>query len=262
RMRPLNLCTWITWIILRLHSAERPQNRLLEAFSAATNDSLLSGVTPVTPKVSSLKAREDAMEQISTISKEESRELSEAREDAQESTAQLDTANLRLGAQQALSEAQLEMQVLQGQTEKLHQRRLQLSRQASESPMESVRRAAEELEATAVHESTAASKVAQGKLLARHEAALADDAQEEWRALRVLQGLTYLAGKHEKILQEDERRVKDYQVQLNRVERWKDSARHLKEVAGEVAAQEQKVSLEAQERRQRLGKHGSADGAI
>lgn len=250
-MRPLNLCTWITWIILRLHSAERPQNRLLEAFSAATNDSLLSGVTPVTPKVSSLWAR-DAMEQISRISKEESRELSEAREDAQESTAQLDTAALRLGAQQALSEAQLEMQVLQGQAEKLHQRRLQLSRQASESPMESVRRAAEELEANAVHESTAASKVAQGKLLARHEAALALDAQEEWRALRVLQGLTYLAGKHEKILQEDETRVKDYQVQLNRVERWKDSARHLKEVAGEVAAQEQKVSLEAQERRQRL----------
>jgi hypothetical protein len=32
-MRPLNLCTWITWIILRLHSAERPQNRLLEAWS-------------------------------------------------------------------------------------------------------------------------------------------------------------------------------------------------------------------------------------
>eukprot|EP00435_Cladocopium_sp_Y103_P016338 s337_g4.t1 len=238
---------WTFWI-LALSAAERPF-RLQEASLAATfNDSLLSRVTP---KVATLKAREDEMEQISKVSKEESRELREAKEAAQETNAQLDTAVVSLGAHQALAETQLEMQVLQSQVEKLRRKRLQFSRQTSES--DSVRLAADALEkANAVHRSTAMSKAAQGKLLARHEAALADDAEEEWRALRVMQGLTYLEGKHEKILQDDETRVKDYQVQLNRVERWKDSARHLKEVAGEVAAQEQKVASEAQERRQRL----------
>ena len=67
-------------------------------------------------------------------------------------------------------------------------------------------------------------------------------AAEERTSILVQQGIQYLEGRGERRLQ----------VHFQRVKNWKNAAKNLKEVAGEVAEREQQAALDLAEHRSSL----------
>ena len=217
-------------------------------------DSMLRLQKEVRQQEQRLKAREEELTEIIQISKKEQDEMKESRSRAGKTDDLLDRTALDLGAMQVLKETKLQVEALENEkneVEKLRQRALK--RKEDAMSMDAIRFEADELQKEMeVQHRKAFIKKKHGDSLVKVEARLADVAAEERTSILVQQGIQYLEGRGEKRLQEADSLLREAQVHFQRVKNWKNAAKNLKEVAGEVAEREQQAALDLAEHRSSL----------
>jgi len=201
-----------------------------------------------------LKAREEELTEIIQISKKEQDEMKESRSRAGKTDDLLDRTALDLGAMQVLKETKLQVEALENEKNEVEQlRRRALKRKEDAMSMDAIRFAADDLQKEMeVQRRKAFIKKKHGDSLAKVEARLADVAAEERTSILVQQGIQYLEGRGERRLQEADSLLREAQVHFQRVKNWKNAAKNLKEVAGEVAEREQQAALDLAEHRSSL----------
>jgi len=206
-----------------------------------------------------LKARDEELSEIIQISKKEQDEMKESRSRAGKTDDLLDRTTLDLGAMQVLKETKLQVEALENEkneVEKLRQRAQK--RKEDTMSMDAIRFEADDLQKQMdVQRRKAFIKKKHGDSLAKVEAKLADVAAEERTSILVQQGIQYLEGRGEQRLQEADSLLREAQVHFQRVKNWKNAAKNLKEVAGEVAEREQQAALDLAEHRSSL-KHDTS----